>query len=442
MEPNVETEPEEEPTRRARSHDLYLRWVLPGENRSFRLREGATLLGRAEDCPIRLEHGRISRRHARIVKHGHLFVMEDLGSTNGIYVDGNRVARGLLQAGTVVRIAQFLAVIESVGEGEIVSPCMSGGAGLLGGLALHRVLKQALRVASSTLPVVLEGETGTGKELFARTLHQASGRNGPFHALNCAALNPSLADAELFGHRKGAFTGADRHHSGHLLAAHHGTLFLDEVSDLDLQTQAKLLRALENRELMMVGETRAIQFDTRVVAATQRPLPELVACGAFREDLAMRLGGIRLTLPPLRERRGDVPQLLHHFLHEFSPGDAPVLSVKALERLCLSPWPGNVRELRLLAQRLGTLLSNDRELEFEDLPGMEHEFARQKPSTLPPTPASIEQELARFQAALRQTGGNVSAAAELSGVSRTRIYRLLRGRSPLALLEVASEPKT
>lgn len=435
MRADPETEPDDDgPEKRSESR-LCLRWALPDETRSHSLSKGIALIGRAEDCALVLEHPRISRHHARIVSEGRTFVLEDLNSTNGVFVNGERTTRGLLQAGTVVRIADWLAVVEAVDEGETAAPCTTLGDGLVGGAALRRVLRKLTQVAPSRLPVVLEGDTGTGKELFARAIHRSSGRSGPFHALNCATLAPALADAELFGHRKGAFTGADRNHAGHLVAAHEGTLFLDEIGDLGLPSQAKLLRAIETNEVIPVGETQVIPFDARVVAATQTPLAELVQRGTFRRDLAMRLSGLVLTLPALAQRRGDIPQLLHHFMFQFAGAPPPRISVKAYERLCLLDWKGNVRELRLLAQQLIAMFPDAEELGLSHLPDALIGGVSRDAATLPPDqPTSTDGDLERFALALRKTQGNVSAAAELAGISRTRVYRLLRGRNPAELL--------
>jgi transcriptional regulator of acetoin/glycerol metabolism len=435
------TEREDEPSARGHPHRLALRCVTSPHAASFVLPARAFELGRGADVDLSLPHARVSRRHARISPSGGDLEIHDLESTNGVFVDGRKVERTSLRVGSVVRIGDWVAVVEAIPENEGAVPAWTGDDGILGGRELGGAYVELRQVAPSMLPVVLEGATGTGKELFARALHVHSKRNGAFHAINCAALTPTLAEAELFGHRRGAFTGADRQHVGHLLAADKGTLFLDEVSELVPSAQAKLLRVLETREVMAVGDTRATVLDARVVCATQTPLLELVQRGTFRRDLAMRLAGATIRLPTLSERRADIPDLFRHFVAEFSHQLEPRLSPRLCEALCLAHWSGNVRELRLRAQRLAAQHPQVVDFGIKHLPELESPPERGAPSHTPQAPAV---ELDRFATALRETKGNVRAAATLAGVSRTRMYRLLRGRRPAELLERsnATEPES
>ena len=222
--------------------------------------------------------------------------------------------------------------------------------------------------AASDLPIVLEGETGTGKELAARALHRWSGRSGPLSAVNCAALPEGLAEGELFGYRRGAFTGADRASAGFFRGAQGGTLLLDEVSDLPLALQAKLLRVLEEREVQPLGEIHPVPIDVRVVVAGQQPLIEAVRAGRFRADLLARLDGLTVRLPPLRKRREDVLPLFSRLLEEIGQGRVPAMESDFAERLCMHDWPFNVRELVLLAKRLVTLHGSDVTLRAQHLP--------------------------------------------------------------------------
>jgi DNA-binding NtrC family response regulator len=215
--------------------------------------------------------------------------------------------------------------------------------------AVSRELLQLLeRVAPSEAPVLISGETGTGKELVARHLHHLSGRSGPFLAVNCGAINESLAESELFGHEAGSFTGAIGKREGWFEAAHRGTLFLDEVGDLPLPLQAKLLRVLQEREVVRIGSRKSIPIDVRIVSATNVDLSDAVSTGRFRLDLFYRLNIVQMALPPLRERQGDIEALAHHFIRTYCKRlESPVrsLSSEALQTLTAYRWPGNIREL-------------------------------------------------------------------------------------------------
>ena len=224
----------------------------------------------------------------------------------------------------------------------------------MAGPVLAPLLAPLQRVATRNLPVVVVGETGTGKECVARAVHAWSRRAGPFVAVNCAAVPDGLAEAELFGYRRGAFTGAVDASAGLVRTANGATLLLDEISDLPLPLQAKLPRVLEAREVSPIGEARPVAVDVRVVATTQDPLSAAVAEGRFRADLAARLDGFSVELPPLRERREELPHLFGELVREYA-GDAPALDVRLVERLCTAKLAFNVRELVLLARRLTVL---------------------------------------------------------------------------------------
>jgi DNA-binding NtrC family response regulator len=282
--------------------------------------------------------------------------------------------------------------------------------------------------------VVLEGATGVGKEGVARTLHELSGRKGPLHAVNCGALPVALAEAELFGHRKGAFTGAEQAGLGHIRAAEGGTLFLDELYDLAPSLQTKLLRVLQEKQVIPLGETRAVPVDVRIVAASLVPLSELVASRRMREDLAARLAGVSIVIPPLAQRRADIPILLAHFLRQHSGGRPPGVDGRLLEHLLLQPWNGNVRELELLARRLLALRGQEAVLRRSMLEGA-------RPATLAPkvlaarrrSSEQAEPDLQRLRERFAEHG-NLSRAAQEAGFSRQRAYRLLQGRSPKDLV--------
>jgi transcriptional regulator with GAF, ATPase, and Fis domain len=288
--------------------------------------------------------------------------------------------------------------------------------------AWQRVLTRALRVASTDTTVLLQGETGTGKEVVARFIHQASPRkNGPFIAINCAALPEQLLESELFGYERGAFTGALQPKAGQIELAARGVLFLDEVSEMSLPAQAKLLRVLQERELQRLGATRVQKADVRVVAATNRDLRQDVERGAFREDLFYRLQVFDIHLPELCERRSDIPLLAEHFLAEFaeSLGGRPArLAEGARDALLAHSWPGNIRELRNVLESAAIL--SDGVIERRHLSLHAKTPGRASPLDLP----GIERQT--IEAVLHRTDGNKAKAARLLGLTRTQLYVRLR----------------
>jgi hypothetical protein len=334
---------ENEPTPRAGPAGLVLRWLFPdGERPSVPLRQGCRI-GRDPECLVLIDGPGVSRQHAEIVFRGPGFALRDLGSTNGTYLNGQRIAEAAIEPGAIVRIGNWVGSFE-LGPRRASSVVSELAPGLWGGSVLAEVLEPARRVAGSDLPIVIVGETGTGKEIAARAIHGWSGRKGPFSAINCAALPQHLVEGELFGYRRGAFTGAERNHLGYFRAAQHGTLLLDEVNELALATQAKLLRVLQERELVPLGESQPVRIDVRIVVVGQASLAGAVHAGTFREDLYMRVSGLELTLPPLRARVSDIPSLFLHLLQRESSAPGPAVEGKLIESLCLQPWPGNVRQ--------------------------------------------------------------------------------------------------
>ena len=294
------------------------------------------------------------------------------------------------------------------------------------------VLRSAQIVAATDVTVLVEGESGTGKELLARALHQGSPRReGPFVAINCAALPEQLVESELFGHRRGAFTGAIDHQTGRIRAASGGTLFLDEVGELPLAIQAKLLRFLENSECQAIGETQPQRVNVRIIAATNRDLQQQVREGRFREDLFYRLNIVPLTLPPLRQRRSDIAPLLLAFNRELAAQHGlplPHFDRKTVHILEAHGWPGNVRELRNLCERM-VILHHGKHIGPEMLP---QEFRPHQPLSpaggiaLPAQGLNLEElERELISQALDRSHGNRSRAARLLGLSRdTLLYRI------------------
>jgi len=305
------------------------------------------------------------------------------------------------------------------------------------GGTMAKVLSKIARVAPSDVSVLLTGESGTGKELAARAIHVASRRaGGPFVAVNAAVLSPSLLESELFGHERGAFTGADRDHAGRFESADGGTLFLDEIGDLPPEAQVKLLRVLQERAVERVGSNRPIAVDVRLVAATHRDLPARLQAGSFREDLYYRLVVVTIDLPPLRQRRPDIPALVDHFLekHGATSGEPrKSFSREAMDLLVRYDFPGNVRELENIVQRC-LVLARGEIITSDDLPaaalGASEQSARSgtdPDASLPARMASLER--IAIDEALEAAGGNQTRAAERLGISERALrYKLAKYR--------------
>jgi len=289
--------------------------------------------------------------------------------------------------------------------------------------AMVEIYKTASRVAPTDATVVIEGETGTGKELVARMIHRFSPRaSQPFVPVDCGSIAPTLLESELFGTLKGAYTGADRDRMGVIESANRGTVLLDEIGDIELNFQFKLLRFLQEREIRPVGASRGKQVDVRVLAATNRDVQKLVDDGKFREDLWFRLNVVRIMIPPLRERRGDVPLLARFFLNKYNARyqQAVRLMESGAKAMQEYTWPGNVRQLQHLVERLTILAPNERidgEAVEQALLAME---ARQEPAE---TLAEAEEE--QIRRVLAATGGNKSRAAQILGIERKTLYRKL-----------------
>jgi DNA-binding NtrC family response regulator len=294
--------------------------------------------------------------------------------------------------------------------------------------SMQRLFKLMAQVARSRATVLVHGETGTGKELIAAAIHQNSPRSkGPFVRLNCAALAESLLESELFGHERGAFTGATVRRQGRFEQADGGTLFLDEVSEISLPLQVKLLRFLQEKELERVGGNETIRVDVRIVAATNKDLAERVREGRFREDLFYRLNVVQLEVPPLRIRRTDIPLLAEHFAREHvreNGFSALRLTDAAIKALMAYPWPGNVRELENAIER-AVVLATDDAIDVEHLPALARSNQGDNISVLVPGLTLAELERAAILRALEATGGSTQDAADALGISRRKVqYRL------------------
>ncbi len=298
-------------------------------------------------------------------------------------------------------------------------------------LGMERLLETARQIAGTDTSVVLHGESGTGKELMARFIHENSQRSkGPFVAFNCGALHEEIAASELFGHEKGAFTGANTTKIGLFEAAEGGTIFLDEIAEMPLLMQVKLLRVLQERELMRVGSTHPIDIDVRVIAASNRDLKAAVDEGQMRNDLYFRLNVVTLTLPALRDRRDDIPLLAYYFLRKFSAimqRDIQEISTEAMQRLVEYDYPGNIRELSNFIER-GVALANDNILDVQCLPQNLGSLSVRvfKPEKAA-TPTTLkEQETEHILHALEMADGNRTQAAKILGIDRVSLWRKLK----------------
>ena len=305
-----------------------------------------------------------------------------------------------------------------------------GFGGMIGMSArMERVYKMIEKVALRDHPVLILGESGTGKELVARSIHFSGPRKDkPFVAVECSAIVPTLIESELFGYIKGAFTGAMQSKQGLMEAANGGTLFLDEIGEMPLEMQAKLLRSLQQREVKPVGSTEQRKIDVRVVAATHRDLEAAIKKGEFRQDLFFRLNVVQIKLPPLRERKSDIPLLVAGFLEKFSSPDEPVreFTEEAASKLMAYDWPGNVRELENSIERAIALNSTPPHLTSGDLPtNLQYPTSERGPVQEELLPLD-ELERRAIMSTLRQSGGDKQAAAKLLGIGKTTLYRKLK----------------
>jgi len=337
------------------------------------------------------------------------------------------------EAREVVRSALELSRVrrENTQLKELIHEISSRASIITQDLGMQRLLDTARQIAATDTSVVIHGESGTGKELLASFIHQHSQRSeGPFVAFNCGALHEEIAASELFGHEKGAFTGANATKIGLFEAAQGGTLFLDEVAEMPLLMQVKLLRVLQERELMRVGSTQPINIDVRVIAASNRDLKAAVDAGQMRNDLYFRLNVVTLTLPALRERRDDIPMLAYYFLRKFSTmmnRDVQEISTEAMQRLVDYDYPGNVRELSNFIER-GVALTQGNTLDIQHLPQNLGSLSVRvfKPEMAATATTLKEQETEHILHALKLADGNRTQAAKILGIDRVSLWRKLK----------------
>ncbi len=406
--------------------------------------------GRSAVNDLALADKAVSATHFEVIARDDGVLLRDLDSTNGTWVGELKIKEVYLRPGTTFRVGHTDVTYQPTSE--IVEIKLSErdrfDRAIGGSLKMREVFAVLEKVAPSDLTVLVTGETGTGKEMIARGLHNGSPRRGrPFVVVDCSAIPRDLIESTLFGHERGSFTGAVGQHRGLFEQAQGGTIFLDEIGELDLTLQPKLLRVLEQRELKRVGGDRTIKLDARVLAATNRDLRRMVNAGTFREDLYFRLSVIHVELPPLRERPEDVPALVQAFVGDLAGRTGRALSVapEAMQALCAHAWPGNVRELRNVVERAAAMCEGGR-IGRRDL-----SFARDREARVPalPTPslldgraiplpaerldfkAAKQRVVDAFEAAylrelLGRHDGNITRSAQEAGLTRTHLRELLK----------------
>ncbi len=391
---------------------------------------GKLRLGR-EVAGVPSVDSRASREHVELQLHSGTFQVRDLSSTNGTFVDGRRIEHCQSAAIRLVRFGHTL-VLPTHDITPFARHPTKAEENLVQGASLQEMLSQISEAATQSPSLLIQGESGTGKEHAAHTFHRAGPcAAGPFISVNCATIAQALAERLLFGARKGAYSGAAESTDGLIQAAHRGTLFLDELAELPLEVQAKLLRVVESQEVLPLGATRPIKVDVRWCAATHRDLRAAIAQGHFRADLFYRLARSTVRLPPLRERLEEVPWLIAAELAQLAP------SLRAhprfVEEALLRPWPGNVREIRAAVQEAGrrALGENRNRVMAEDWPATAGVLVAPQP---PPVETEVSSRLNEdgslsrqaIVEALQHSFGNVSAAAQQLNIHRTQLYRLMK----------------
>lgn len=412
----------------------------PGQDagRSVRIAGRRLSIGSDPSNDLALSDRAVSRFHCRIEACDSEFVLRDVGSSNGTFVQGVRVRECSLAGGQRLTVGQC-EILFTVDTGTIELPLSEEsafGAAIGESVPMRELFAVLARVAPTDAPVLLLGETGTGKEVIAEAIHERSRRKqAPFEILDCGALAPSLVEAELFGYERGAFTGAVEARAGAFERANRGTIFLDEIGELPIDLQPKLLRVLESGQIRRIGGAKTVAVDVRVIAATHRDIDAMLAAGTFRADLYHRLAVMTARLPPLRERRDDVPLLAAHFLqntrylHDVEPYVVKNYVATALSSLRSYPWPGNVRELRNVVER-AAILADPEKIQADAvtrLGAIQKEIAvSRRPGRLPMRIAVEEFEREYLIELVRGAGRSIHTAAQIAQIHPKSLERLLR----------------
>jgi len=406
------------------------------QDRSVLLPRAGAIIGTGPEATFRLVDSSVSRKHAKVLPVPEGVLVTDLGSTNGTLYKGRKLGQEVVPLGSTLHLGKTkIDLIRTLESSPLALSRRRKFGDLIGqSPAMRQVYSLLERASEVDVTVLIQGETGTGKELAARAIHRHSSRAAKsFQVVDCGVVSPTLIEAELFGHVRGSFTGADRDRSGAFELAHQGTLFFDEIGELPLPLQPKLLRALETREIRRIGGSVRIPVDARFVAATNRDLEEEVRKGRFREDLFYRLNVFKVTMPPLREHREDIPLLVNLFLENLG---APPLSEEMLERLTQLDWPGNVRELRNAVDRAVVMARGDKRGGAVGSAAGADDDSKEDISILSvdanrPFKDVKAEIVSRFERSyliqiLDRTRGNISAAARESGIDRKHMERLIR----------------
>jgi len=369
----------------------------------------------------------LSSRHCQIKSTDEGFVLEDINSTNGTFIDDRKIKTAVLSKKCEFTAGRTLFRVQIKQHSEKIKPTKVTSLGeIIGGSnTMREIFSLIEKIAASDAAICVVGESGTGKELIARYIHEASDRGTkPFVALNCGAIPANLIESELFGHEKGSFTSATSQHNGVFEQANSGTLFLDEIGEMPPELQTRLLRVLETREIRRVGGQEDVPVNVRIITATNRDLKKLVSDELFREDLFYRLYVVPVEIPPLRERKEDIPLLVKHFAKNFSVDDKPkAFSKEALKSLCEYNWPGNVRELKNAVQR-AILVSTEPQISEKDI--IFSSVRKEKEPDDGVIKSLEEQERDSILKLLKITNGNASETARKLGVSRTTLNSMIK----------------
>lgn len=390
----------------------------------LRLQRGSCVVGTSPECDLVLSERSVSRQHARLTLDAKGIIVEDLGSTNGTFWLGQRVHRMLVSPGTTLLLGKVQLALEHDDEFSELEPAEADAeAGVIAAsAAMRKLIAIVQRMRHSNASVLVTGESGVGKELIAQAIHERSAlARGPFVAVNCGALARDLIASELFGHRRGAFTGADAARDGAFVTADGGTLLLDEIGELPLEVQPALLRVLERGEVRPVGGDHSTTVRVRVIAATHRDLREEIAHGRFREDLFYRLAVVNLHVPPLRDRREDIEPLARAFARAAGLGEVPA---HVMARWKSDPWHGNVRELRNAVNSYAALGVAPTAWQGKAPPApfeidLSRPYGEQKDEICDNFTRAYLTEL------VKHSGGNLSKAARTAGLDRSYLGRLL-----------------
>ncbi|MBX3233302.1 MAG: sigma 54-dependent Fis family transcriptional regulator [Labilithrix sp.] len=407
----------------------------PDAGQSVQTQGGAVHVGSGTQCDLRLSDPLVSRRHLEVHGEPGGVRIVDRGSRNGTFFHGARVTELRVTSDVELTLGSTRLAL-TLGREPLklpFSPRTTFGSAVAHSESMRHVFRVLEMAAAKDVTVLIEGESGTGKEVLASSLHAESPRrDGPFVVVDCGSIPANLVESELFGHERGAFTGAVAAHAGAFEQAHRGTIFLDEIGELPLDAQPKLLRALESRSVRRIGGRAPISFDVRVVAATNRRLKEAVRCKEFRQDLFYRLAVVHVSVPPLGDRKEDIPLLAERFLR-IASGDANAVLPPALVKVLTGyDWPGNVRELRNVIDRFATFDNTDERMLFDPSGNDEparggfdfaalaaHPYAEAKRQLLDAYHRAV------IPGVVEECGGSVQRAADRLGMSRANLYRVL-----------------